>query len=89
MLRIFRHYHHFPIPSFATQLIDNPIRRLIIQKPDIIADRMHLEPGMKVVEIGPGKGSYTIALAKRIIPNGKVYAIDIQESVIKRLKKKN
>ena len=47
---------------------------------------MNLKPGMIVVEIGPGKGNYTKAVAERLSPDGKVYAIDIQESVIKRLK---
>lgn len=88
VLRLIRHYFHFPIPAFATQLIDNPIRRRFIQRPEAIADRMQLHPGMIVVEIGPGKGSYTKAVASRILPDGKVYAVDVQESVIKRLKEK-
>ena len=88
ILRIIRHYYHFPIPSFLTKLIDNPIRRKLIQNPTTIAKRMQLQAGMTVVEIGPGKGNYTIAIAKKILPNGKVIAIDIQESVIKDLKKK-
>jgi len=71
-----------------TRLIDNPIRRKFIQKPETVAKRMNLEPGMIVVEIGPGKGSYTKSLAKSVLPDGKVYAIDIQESIIKRLKKR-
>ena len=56
ILRIIRHFIHFPIPSFLTKLIDNPIRRRFIQKPNLIADRMELHQGMVVVEIGPGKG---------------------------------
>ncbi len=88
IVRIIRRYYHFPIPSFFTQLIDNPYRRRFVQRPDVLAERMHLRPGMIVVEIGPGKGNYTKAVAERVMPDGKVYAIDIQESVIERLKKK-
>jgi len=88
VLRIVRRYYKFPIPAFMTRLIDNPIRRKFIQKPETVAKRMNLEPGMIVVEIGPGKGSYTKSLAKSVLPDGKVYAIDIQESIIKRLKKR-
>ena len=88
VLKLIRHYFHFPVPAFLTQLIDNPIRRRLIQRPESIADRMQLRPGMIVVEIGPGKGSYTEAVASRILPDGKVYAVDIQEFVIKRLKEK-
>ncbi|MHA1805837.1 MAG: class I SAM-dependent methyltransferase [Promethearchaeota archaeon] len=88
IVRIIRHYYHFPIPSIMTQVIDNPLRRKFIQNPEIIADRMQLEPGMNIVEIGPGKGHYTIAVAKRILPDGKVYAVDISEKVINLLKRK-
>ncbi|MBN2152033.1 MAG: class I SAM-dependent methyltransferase [Candidatus Lokiarchaeota archaeon] len=86
IVRILRHVYHFPIPSFLTQLIDNPIRRRFWQNPDVIAERMQLAPGMVVVEIGPGKGSYTSAVARRILPDGIVYAVDISENVIQRLK---
>jgi len=87
VVRLLRHFYHFPIPSVMTRFIDNPLRRKFWQNPDVIAERMHLEPGMIVVEIGPGKGSYTKAVAKRV-PDGKVFAIDISEKVIERLKKR-
>lgn len=86
--KIVRKYYKFPIPGFLTRVIDNPIRRRFVQKPKVIATRMQLKPGMRVVEIGPGKGNYTKAVAEKILPDGKVYAIDIQESVIDRLSKK-
>ncbi|MFX1537573.1 MAG: class I SAM-dependent methyltransferase [Promethearchaeota archaeon] len=88
MLRIFRKRYHFPVPAFLTRVMDNPIRRRFIQRPEVIAERMQLEPGMIVVEIGPGKGSYTKAVAKKVLPNGKVYAIDIQEAVIEYLQRR-
>ena len=88
VVRLLRHYYHFPIPSVMTRFIDNPLRRKFWQNPDVIAERMHLEPGMLVVEIGPGKGSYTKAVAKRILPDGKVFAVDISEKVITLLKKR-
>ena len=86
--RIIRKIHKFPIPGFFTRLIDNAWRRKFIQKPENIANNMILKPGMIVVEVGPGKGNYTKAVAERLLPNGKVYTIDIQENIINRLKKK-
>ncbi len=59
-----------------------------MQKPEVIAERMQLAPWMVVVDIGPGKGTYTKAVAKRILPAGKVFAVDISEQVINRLKRK-
>jgi hypothetical protein len=70
VLRLVRRYRKFPIPSILTELIDNPVRRKYIQRPNVLADRMSLEPGMVVVEIGPGKGSYTKAVAERILLGG-------------------
>ncbi|MFX0041212.1 MAG: hypothetical protein ACFFAB_17870, partial [Candidatus Heimdallarchaeota archaeon] len=42
VLRIIRRYHKFPVPAFMTRLIDNPIRRKLIQKPETVAKRMKL-----------------------------------------------
>jgi len=86
--RIIRHYRHFPVPAFMTQVIDNPVRRRFVQRPGVIADRIHLGSGMVVVEIGPGKGGYTKAFAERVLPSGIVYAVDIQESVVERLRRR-
>lgn len=86
VLKLIRRYYHFPIPAFMTRVIDNPIRRRFIQKPEEVAKNMQLEKGMVVVEIGPGKGNYTKAVAEKILPNGTLYAVDIQESVINNLK---
>ena len=88
VFRIIRHWYHFPIPSVMTQFIDNPFRRRFIQNPEVIANRMRLMPGMRVVEIGPGKGSYTFAFARRVMPDGIVYACDIQEYVLDRLRER-
>jgi hypothetical protein len=87
ILRIAKRLHPVPAPALATRLIDNPIRRRFFQRPEVVAERVRLEPGMVVVEIGPGKGSYTLAMAERVAPDGKVYAIDIQEAVVERLKR--
>lgn len=88
VFRIIRHWYHFPIPSFMIQFIDNPLRRRFIQSPEVAADRMGLLPGMRVVEIGPGKGSYTFAFARRVTLDGVVYACDIQKDVVDRLRER-
>ncbi len=82
IIRIIRYYYHFPIPAFMIRFIDNPFRRRFIQRPDTLVERMQLEPGMIVIEIGPSKGAYTQTIAEKILPNGTVYAVDIQDSVI-------
>lgn len=48
--------------------------------------QMGLRDGMKVGDFGAGSGHYARAAAAIIGSNGKVYAIDIQEDVLKHLK---
>ncbi|MEP6594359.1 MAG: class I SAM-dependent methyltransferase [Ginsengibacter sp.] len=50
-------------------------------------EKMKLSPASVVADIGAGKGYYTFAIAGKI-PNGKVYAVEIQEEMIKYLNKK-
>lgn len=84
IVRIVRHIFKFPIPEFMTELIDNPLRHRL-QPPDEVATRHKLEPGMTVLEVGPGKGTYTLAAARRIGEEGKLVAIDIEPKIIARL----
>ena len=44
-----------------------------------------LEPGMTVADIGAGEGYYTVRLAEKVGPNGRVLAQDIDEGAIDRL----
>jgi ubiquinone/menaquinone biosynthesis C-methylase UbiE len=87
VLRVAKRFHHIPAPALATKLIDNPLRRRLVQSPERTADQMRLAPGMTVVEIGPGKGSYTAAFARRIAP-GTLHAVDIQPEVVERLRER-
>ena len=87
VLRIVRRYYQFPIPGYAARLIDNPIRRRI-QPPEKIVEWMGVKPGMRLLEVGPGPGTFTFAAASSVGETGRVYAIDIQESIISRLNKK-
>jgi ubiquinone/menaquinone biosynthesis C-methylase UbiE len=48
--------------------------------------QMGLHEGMKVVDLGAGSGHYAVAAAKIVGESGKVYAIDVQEEVLLRLK---
>ena len=54
---------------------------------DLIVKSMKLKPGMVVADIGAGTGYYTFRIAKQV-PNGKVYAVEIQDELIDMLNKK-
>lgn len=85
--RIVRQRYKFPIPEYLVPLIDNPLRRRI-QPPAETAIRHGIRPGMTVLEIGPGSGTYTLAAARRAGDQGKVVTVDIEPKVIERVKRK-
>jgi ubiquinone/menaquinone biosynthesis C-methylase UbiE len=87
MLKVLRKIVQGPMPEFLADFIDNPLRRRI-QPPDKTALRHKIEPGMTVLEVGPGTGTYTVATAQRVGVNGRVLAIDIEPRMIKRLAQK-
>lgn len=43
--------------------------------------------GMKVVDLGAGSGFYTIAAAKATGASGRVYAVDVQQDLLNKIKK--
>jgi len=47
------------------------------QPPDKVMDAIGLKPGMVIGEVGAGRGRYTVHLAVRVGPEGRVYANDI------------
>jgi SAM-dependent methyltransferase len=51
------------------------------QKPDLIMDVLRIGDGSVVADVGAGGGWFTVRLARRVGPNGKVYAEDIQPEV--------
>ena len=41
-------------------------------------DALHVADGTTVADLGAGGGWFTIRLARRVGPNGRVYAVDVQ-----------
>ncbi len=53
--------------------------------PDHLVDHLHLPPHATVADIGAGSGAYTIALARKVGDEGKVYAIDVHREALDTL----
>ncbi|OGD78109.1 MAG: hypothetical protein A2Y64_02755 [Candidatus Coatesbacteria bacterium RBG_13_66_14] len=68
-------------------LIDNPIRRLFYPPRKIVAE-LGAQAGMRALEVGPGHGTYSLAVARRLGETGKLVAVDIQPEIIERLKRR-
>lgn len=47
------------------------------QRPEEVMDALGAKAGSAVADIGAGRGYFTFLLAKRVGPEGKVYAVDI------------
>jgi len=56
------------------------------QQPDRVMDALGIKAGSAVGDIGAGGGYFTFHLAKRVGPNGKVYAEDILEEEVKKIR---
>jgi ubiquinone/menaquinone biosynthesis C-methylase UbiE len=58
------------------------------EDPDRAIDVLKLEKGSTVADVGAGSGYMTVKLAKKVGPQGKVYANDIQQGMLDLLSKR-
>lgn len=63
-----------------------PVRKLIHDPMKIVVP--FLETGMNVLEIGPGKGWFSLPIAETIGPTGMLYAVDIQHRMLRGLRRR-
>ena len=73
-----------PCPAALSWLVNNPLRRRYMRP---ILDRVGIQPGERVLELGPGPGSFTADAARRVGPEGRLTAVDIQPEMISRLER--
>ncbi|MEM0897767.1 MAG: class I SAM-dependent methyltransferase [Verrucomicrobiota bacterium] len=50
--------------------------------------QLDVEPGMVIADIGCGNGFYALPLAEKVLPDGKVYGVDIQSEMLVFMKKR-
>ncbi len=74
-------------PPTDLGLLESP-DRAAWQKPDQIMDALQIADGSKVADVGAGAGWFTIQLARRVGPNGVVYAQDIQRQMLEAIKRR-
>ncbi len=53
--------------------------------PERAVDFLNIEPGMTVADFGAGSGAYVFAIASRMAGSGRVYAIDVQKDLLRRI----
>ena len=55
------------------------------ERPELVLEAMELEPGDVVADLGTGSGFYARQIARRVMPGGRVYAVDIQPEMLQFL----
>jgi len=80
-----RHRELFPPEDLG--LLEAP-DRAAWQKPDQIMDVLGIAEGAHVADIGAGAGWFTMRLARRVGPNGVVYAQDVQPQMLAAIKRR-
>jgi predicted methyltransferase len=71
-------------PAKDLGLLEGPDRDAW-QQPDQIMDALLIGEGSTVADLGAGGGWFTVRLARRVGPNGRVYAQDIQPEMIEAI----
>lgn len=73
-------------PWWIGYLLASPIRRWLQDPVEILSP--YLEPGMTVLEVGPGMGFFSIPLAEILGPEGRLICVDVQERMLQSLRKR-
>lgn len=74
-----------PCPTWFGWSLENPLLDWLAGTQTTL-DRLGLQPGQRVLEIGPGPGRLLIPAARRVLPGGEVVGLDIQPGMLERLK---
>jgi ubiquinone/menaquinone biosynthesis C-methylase UbiE len=77
---------HGACPWWLGWVLVSPIRKLFQDPAEILAP--HVREGMTVLEPGPGMGFFTLELARRVGPGGRVVAVDVQERMLAGLRRR-
>lgn len=68
-------------------LLEAPDRDLW-QPPDQIMDALGIAEASVVADVGAGSGWFTVRLARRVGPNGTVYATDVQSEMVSAISRR-
>ncbi len=79
-MRYPRGMSHRVCPWWIGYLLASPIRRWL-QDPGAIVGP-YVSEGMIVLEPGPGMGFFTLEIARRVGPQGRVIAVELQPRLL-------
>lgn len=56
------------------------------EAPEKALDEIGIRPGMAIADVGAGTGYFSLKMARRVGPGGKVYANDVQAEMLEKLR---
>jgi ubiquinone/menaquinone biosynthesis C-methylase UbiE len=77
--------HSHPCPASLSWLVDNPLRRRYLGP---VLDRIGIQSGERVLELGPGPGAFSVGAAERAGSGGRLIAVDIQPEMIAQVERR-
>ena len=80
------HEHRFSDAEKWAHVFDDP-ERDAWQKPHQVIEALALKPDAVVADLGAGTGYFSVRLA-RMVPKGRVYAVDVEPDMVKYLKER-
>jgi len=75
------HTHGHKFPAERWERLVSPERHALLD-PARLLDRIGVQAGMSVADLGAGPGFFTLPLASRVGPAGTVYATDISADML-------
>jgi len=80
-----QHSRLFPPKDLG--LLEGPDRD-VWQRPEQVMDALGIYDGNVVADLGAGGGWFTVRLARRVGPQGRVYAEDVQHEMLEAIKRR-
>lgn len=77
-----------PVPTSPRVDTSRDAARDAWQKPALIVKKMGLQPGMSVVDMGSGSGYLLPHLSRAVGPKGRVFAVEVDDTLITALKRR-
>jgi ubiquinone/menaquinone biosynthesis C-methylase UbiE len=74
-----------PVSNLGANSVSTEVERDSFNEAEVVMDLADIRPGMSVADIGAGDGYYTVRLAQRVGPTGRVLAEDIDKDANERL----
>lgn len=74
-----------PISALGANEFSTEVQRDSVNEAQTVMDLANIRQGMTVADIGAGKGYYTVRLAERVGPKGRVLAQDIDPEALRML----